>query len=87
MKDKVMESDDKPTVQGANGPLLGDMGGSKDHPSVDTMDQPKPSTAMVGCLEASGRAAKDTRKQKQRTEWVLGKAAQGLGGRNKGQAK
>ena len=27
MKDKVMESDDKQTVQGANGPLLGDMGG------------------------------------------------------------
>ena len=53
--------------QGAEGPLLGDMGGPTglvDHPSDDTPAKALPSKAGIGRLEESRRAARDKGGQK-----------------------
>ena len=52
---------EKKQLQGAIGPLMGDMGGSsvlEDHPS-DEASASTPSKAEAGCLEARGRAARN----------------------------
>ena len=53
-----MEQNKITTVQGALSPLLGDLGGSKDHPSEDTGAK-RSSVALVGASEVRGRSSRD----------------------------
>ena len=71
-----MEPKHKSTIQGALGPLLGDLGGSKDYTSDDTGAK-EPSTAPVGVSEVRGRNSRDIEAAKKKTKKVLESWAQG----------
>merc|ERR1712098_265885 len=75
-KEEVIEQNQTTNAQGALSPLLGDLGGLKDHPSEDTGAK-KTSQAPVEVSEARGRSSKDKQPDKKNIKKALEHWAQG----------
>ena len=76
LQEDKREQNKLPSLQGALSPLLGDLGGLKDHPSEDTGAK-KPSEAPVGASEARGRSSKDKKPEQKRVAKTLDSWVQG----------
>ena len=71
-----MEKKQPPGTQGAVGPLLGDLGGLKDHPIADTGAE-KTSEAPVGTSEERGRSPRNKKPDMKKAIKALEKRGQG----------
>ena len=71
-----MEQNKLSSIQGALSPLLGDLGGLKDHPSEDTGAK-KPSKAPVGASEVRGRSSRDKKPDLKKVNKTLESWVQG----------
>ena len=71
-----MENKQPTGTQGAVGPLLGDLGGLKDHPIADTGAE-KTSEAPVGTSEERGRSPRNKKPDMKKAIKALEKRGQG----------
>ena len=80
-----MEQNNQQNIQGALGPLSGDLGGQKDHPSEDTGAE-SPSRAPVGVSVVRGRSSKDNKPDQKRVLKTLESWVQGPSSKTEGLA-
>ena len=83
-----VENKQSTSIQGALGPLLGDLGGLKDHPIADTdTGAEKTSGAPVGTSEERGRSPRNKKPDKKKAIKALEKRDQGPSKETKGPQK
>ena len=76
LQEDKREQNKLPSLQGALSPLLGDLGGLKDHPSEDTGAK-KLSRAPVGASEVRGRSSSNKKPDQKKVNKTLESWVQG----------
>ena len=73
--------------RGPTAPFWEIRGGSKDHPTAETLAKHLPSIARVGGAEARGRPTRKRPEAEKRDQETLGRMATGQSGKSKGSAR